>query len=84
MVHPLMTRPAAVLMRLAMMRESPPENVAVKAMSRAGARKNGITLIIYAVAVPTAYVSARLSLALICASAAVHVLPSFAMRGREP
>jgi TMEM175 potassium channel family protein len=73
---------AAMGLRFAMLRENPSDDPAIRAMNRAGARKNALSLIFYGAAVPLAAVSAALALALVFATAAAYVLPSVGLRAR--
>ena len=72
---------AAMGLRFAMIHENPSNDRAIRAMSRAGVRKNALSLLFYGAAVPLAGVSTGLALILVSATAAVYVLPSVGMRG---
>jgi len=71
---------AAMGLRFAMLRENPSDDPAIRAMNRAGARKNALSLIFYGAAVPLAAVSAVLALVLVFATAAAYVLPGVGLR----
>jgi uncharacterized membrane protein len=73
---------AAMVLRFAMIRENPSDDPAIRAMNRAGARKNALSLLFYGAAVPLAAFSAALALALVFATAAAYVLPSVGLRRR--
>lgn len=73
---------AAMGLRFAMISENPSDDPAIRAMNRAGARKNARALIFYGAAVPLAALSAALALALVFATAAAYVLPGLGLRTR--
>lgn len=73
---------AAMGLRFAMLRENPDNDPAIRAMNRAGARKNALSLIFYGAAVLLANFSAGLALALIFATAFIYVVPGVGLRGR--
>jgi hypothetical protein len=73
---------AAMGLRFALIHENPSDDPAIRAMNRAGARKNALSLIFYGAAVPLAFLSALLALMLVAATAALYVLPSLGLRSR--
>jgi uncharacterized membrane protein len=73
---------AAMGLRFAMIAENPSDDPAIRAMNRAGARKNALSLIFYGAAMPLAAFSVALALALVFATSAAYVLPGLGLRRR--